>query len=130
MEIKIRESKPLLFDESENLRYEEFYFSANEDKNEVGHLIATKVIEPIEDFEMIYKNPVASFGKVEENYRRKGIASQLLISANEFMKKKYGESIISGFDDSDNMKKVWSKLELNGLSQRREFEGKEFWTMI
>lgn len=128
-EIEYKKINPLVPDESERERYEEFYFSAQDQGKEIGHLITTKVLEPLDDIEMELGNPVASFGSVEPAYRRKGVMSALLYKANEFCKKQYDKPLISGFNDSENMKYLWKKLYNEEKAKRNNYNGLEYWIM-
>ncbi len=130
IEIKQRKIESMPYNGEESARYEEFYFSANHKGKEIGHLISTKILEPIEDFEYFITNPIASFGSISQEYRRQGIAKKLLEETNKFCKEKYGQTIISGLEDSKAMKKVWEKLEQENKSRPQYFDNKKYWEMI
>jgi len=130
IEIGMKNINSMPFNLEESERYEEFYFSANMNGKEIGHLVATKILEPIEEFEYYVTNPSASFGSISQNYRRRGIAKRLLEETNKFCKERYQQGLISGFDDSEAMKKVWEKLETENKAVTKYFENKKYWEMI
>lgn len=127
--IKYRKINPLVSDDSEKERYEEHYFSAQENGKEIGHLITTKITEPLDDLEIELRNPVASFGSIDTQYRRKGVMTELLYEANDFCLKKYSQPLISGFNDSKNMNFLWEKLEKQNKVEKRDYNGLEYWIM-
>lgn len=129
--IKINRKKtdPLVYDDAEKERFEEYYFSASHKGKEVGHLITTKVLDPISDIEFDLDNPVASFGSVDPKYQKRGIMTSLLKEANNFCLKKYNQPLISGFEDSDSMKYLWKNLEKQKEAEKRNYSGLEYWVM-
>lgn len=127
--IEYKRIEPLVSDNSESERFEEFYFSAKKGNKEIGHLIITKVIDPIDDLEFDLDYPLASFGSINKDYRRIGLMENLLYNANKFCLKRYNKPIISGFEDSNNAKSLWKKLENKDEANKKNYKGKEYWQM-
>ncbi|HKL24043.1 MAG TPA: hypothetical protein VJ912_01775 [Candidatus Nanoarchaeia archaeon] len=127
--IEYKRIEPLVSDDSESKRFEEFYFSAKKGNKEIGHLITTKVIDSIDDLEFDLDYPIASFGSINKNYRRMGVMENLLYNANKFCLKKYNKQLISGFEDSNAMQSLWKKLENKGKAKKEYYNEKEYWQM-
>ena len=56
IKIKYRKGNPLVYDDAERERHEEFYFSAYDVNKEIGHLIVTKIIDPVDELEIELDN--------------------------------------------------------------------------
>ena len=121
-------SKPEKEWESNGRFWEDYIFKAFFNKEEVGYLRISRVLNQVgksSDFYFLdfsrkkpIPKPYISFQRVYERFRGNGICGNLIILANEFYHEKLGSNLYSDtlFCDGGKIsKKPWLKLEKQRL---------------
>jgi len=144
----------ILRHEPGKIRYD-YKLSGFFNENEIGHLTIS-LMHHLENlrkrdnfwFDLSKKPPVIRpfvfFQKTEEAYRGQGVSGRLIVLANELSKIKFGQPLYSSISFVPNYfpiwdkkpkfeqpgKRVWEKLERDGLAKSCPYHGKPRWVMI
>jgi len=123
LKISYKKIQPLFMDVDEAKRFEEIYFKAEFEGEEVAHMIASRVVSP-EDFDeekYFFEGrtiPFAAFGGTNEAYWGMGIGQKVNSFANDYYIKKIGENLYSDLDNSEAGKRTWSRMVEKGLAEK------------
>lgn len=149
LKIKIKYPVKPFIDRNSRKDYKVFGYFGNDP---IGHITVAMLdshIEEKDDFwferkgKLWVSRPVAFYQKTEEEFRGFGVSEKLLVLVNEETKKRYQMPLASGsifFRNPDctwkekglaerPAKRVWEKLEQEGLAYRRDYQGRPRWVM-
>lgn len=128
--------------ENDTGKWEYYNFMALENGKIVAQMAVDRLIEPKEDwiakdpffwdFDSSPIKPVPYLFAIDvnEEYRGRGIAGNLIEFANDYFKNRFKIHIQSGLINEGAMQRVWEKLVENKKAMECVYNGEKMWKMF